>query len=101
MYFLRVRVAPACLAHTSNVGVHTSSRNSCTEWYNDDPDVWDNRRQQHCRVAVFVSFYGYDGAFLREFVSWFFLILSAVVNRAAMRYVALFLWFVLIDSFLC
>lgn len=85
-----MRVAPAYLVHTSNVGVHTSSRNSYTEFYNDDPEVLDNRRQLHCRVAVFVSFDAYGGAFLREFVPWFFLILSAAINRAAMRYAALF-----------
>lgn len=80
-----MRGAPACLVHTSNVGVHTSSRNSDTGFYNDAPDVLDNRRQPYCRVVVCVSFDAYGGVFLREFEPWCFLILSAVINRAAMR----------------
>lgn len=80
-----MRGAPACLVHTSNVGVHTSSRNSDTGFYNDAPDVLDNRRQPYCRVVVVVSFDAYGGVFLREFEPWCFLILSAVINRAAMR----------------
>lgn len=54
-------------------------------FYNDGPDVPDYHHHSRCRVVFSVSFDASGGVVLHGFLPWFFLILSAVVNRAGMR----------------
>lgn len=88
-YILPARAAPVCLVHTSHACAHTSNRNNNMEWYSGAPDLLDCRYAQRCRFAVYASCDACDGVVPHEFLPWFFLILSAVINRVDMKKVIL------------
>jgi len=56
------------------------------EWYSGAPDLLDCRYAQRCRFAVYAAC---DGVVPHGFLPWFFIILSAVINRVDMKKVIL------------